>query len=87
MEALKEGEVFREWFDQIIAPPREDRSSESLLLVPWAQGKPDYRDCYRERPRWAGEGFYYFFIAPFAQAPDMVFPSKHARIRESCQGY
>lgn len=73
-QGLRELSVFKKWFEENIIPASEDGSSEGLLLLPWTTGSPDYRDTYRNKPEWAGYGWFYYMIAPFAQSPEMILP-------------
>ncbi|KAL8743135.1 MAG: hypothetical protein Q9190_004474 [Brigantiaea leucoxantha] len=73
-QALKELGVFKEWFESNIIPVSKDGDSEALLLLPWTTGIPDYRDIYRHKPEWEGHGWFYYMIAPFAKAPEIILP-------------
>jgi len=73
-EGLKKMSIFRSWFEKQLIPHSEVGTSEALLLLPWTTGTPDYRDVYRPQPDWAGYGWYYYMISPFAQAPEMIVP-------------
>ena len=71
---LKKMSIFRTWFEDNLIGPSEDGTSEALLLLPWTTGTPNYRDVYRPQPDWAGYGWQYYMISPFAQAPEMIIP-------------
>jgi len=47
-QGLEQLAVFKQWVESDILPIDSHGSSESLLLLPWTFGKPDYRDLYRE---------------------------------------
>lgn len=40
--------TFQEWFEKHVISPAVDGCSEVLLLLPWTNGAPDYRNKYRE---------------------------------------
>lgn len=44
----KEIEVFRTWFEKYVLQADEDGCSETILVLPWTQGEPSYRDEYGE---------------------------------------
>ena len=73
-QAINQLDIFQEWFESNIIPASKDGASEALLLIPWTTGKPDYRDTYREKPSWAGYGWFYYMLAPFAKAPEAILP-------------
>lgn len=66
--------VFQEWFEKNFIPASKEGESQALLLIPWTTGKPDYRDIYRDKPDWAGYGWFYYMVAPFAKAPEVILP-------------
>ncbi|KAH0558900.1 hypothetical protein GP486_004471 [Trichoglossum hirsutum] len=71
---LQEQNTYKAWFDKHIITTDEEGCSNALFLTPWSSGEPDYRDTYRERPSWAGDGFRYWFVCPYAEAPEMIIP-------------
>ena len=73
-DGLKKIFIFQSWFEENLISPSEDGTSEALLLLPWTKGIPDYRDAYRPQPDWAGYGWQYYMISPFARAPEMIIP-------------
>lgn len=73
-QAIKQLGIFQEWFEGNIIPPSKEGESEALLLIPWTTGRPDYRDIYRDKPDWAGYGWFYYMVAPFAKAPEAILP-------------
>ncbi|KAL7924435.1 amidase signature domain-containing protein [Trichoderma austrokoningii] len=70
----KEVEVFRAWFEKYVLQADENGCSETILVLPWTQGKPSYRDEYGERPNWTGEGWFFYFIAVYGGAPEVILP-------------
>lgn len=86
----KEIGIFRSWFEKHVMLTDEDGCSESMLLLPWTQGRPSYRDEYREqvllkvlvfkfadwfrRPSWTGQGWFFYFISVYAGAPEIILP-------------
>lgn len=73
-EAINQLGAFQEWFEDNLIPASKERESEALLLIPWTTGDPDYRDIYRNKPTWAGYGWFYFMIAPFIKVPEAILP-------------
>lgn len=58
-------------------PHSEDGCPESLLVLPWTDGEPDYRDKYRKGPQeFTGVGFFFYNVGPYANAPEMMVPGK-----------
>jgi hypothetical protein len=52
-------------------------TSETLIVLPWTNGEPDYRDRYREGPQnFTGAGYFFYNIAGYAQAPEILIPGK-----------
>ncbi|KAM0463187.1 hypothetical protein ACHAPV_003314 [Trichoderma viride] len=70
----KEIEAFRAWFEKYVLQADEDGCSETILVLPWTQGEPSYRDEYGDRPNWTGEGWFFYFIAVYAGAPEVILP-------------
>ncbi|KAI6091685.1 putative glutamyl-tRNA amidotransferase subunit A [Hypoxylon rubiginosum] len=75
-EALRRLQVYRDWFYEHVMPPSKDGCPESLLVLPWTDGKPDYRDKYRDGPQnFTGEGFFFYNVGPYANAPEIMVPA------------
>ncbi|KAJ1714963.1 glutamyl-tRNA(gln) amidotransferase subunit A [Aspergillus flavus] len=54
---------------------KEDGFSDTLLLLPWSTGKPDYRDTYRDGPqRFTGIGFFFYNLSPYSEGPEAILP-------------
>ncbi|CAG7975139.1 unnamed protein product [Penicillium salamii] len=70
----KEIEIFRTWFEKHVMLTDQDGCSETILVLPWTQGQPSYRDEYRERPSWIGDGWFFYFISVYAGAPEVIVP-------------
>ncbi len=67
--------VFKSWFDQHVIPQSEDGQSSALMVLPWTNGKPDYRDRYRDGPqKFTGIGFFFYNLSPYTQAPEFIIP-------------
>lgn len=46
----------------------------SPAAYPMDHWNPDYRNIYRDKPDWAGYGWFYYMVAPFARAPEAILP-------------
>lgn len=58
-------------------PTATDGASDTLLVLPWTTGKPDYRDRYREGPQmFEGKGYFFYNIANYAEAPEIIIPGE-----------
>jgi hypothetical protein len=58
-------------------PSDSDGQSSTVLVLPWATGKPEYRDRYREGPqKFTGTGFFFYNVGPYAEAPELIIPGK-----------
>jgi hypothetical protein len=44
-----ETEIFRSWLEKHVMLGNEDGCSESILLLPWIQGRPSYMDEHGEQ--------------------------------------
>lgn len=80
-EQKAEGEkllkTYHDWFYEHIMPPSEDNYSSSIMILPWTDGVPVYRDEYKDGPQqFTGEDFFFYHIGPYAQCPELVFPGK-----------
>lgn len=51
---VKKIAIFQTWFEENLISPSKNGTSETLLLLPWTTGKPNYRDVYRPQPDWSG---------------------------------
>lgn len=67
--------VFHDWFYKHIMPPAEDGYSSSIIVLPWTNGKPSYRDEYKLGPQeFTGQGFFFYNVGPYARCPELIFP-------------
>ncbi|KAE8143694.1 amidase signature domain-containing protein [Aspergillus pseudotamarii] len=74
-EGLRRCRVFKSWYEANILPPAKDGFSDTLLLLPWSSGKPDYRDMYRGGPqRFTGIGFFFYNLSPHSECPEVILP-------------
>ncbi|KAI8946022.1 putative glutamyl-tRNA amidotransferase subunit A [Xylaria longipes] len=68
-------QTYHDWFYEYIMPPADDGYSSSIIVLPWTNGEPDYRDNYKEGPQeFTGQGFFFYNIGPYAQCPELIFP-------------
>lgn len=68
--------VSKRWFVQDVMAADLDGTSESVMVLPWTQGEPSYRDEHKQRPSFTGHGFDFYNIATYAEAPEMIVPSE-----------
>lgn len=74
-EGTKRWQLFKSWYETNILPPAVEGFSDTLLLLPWSKGEPDYRDRYRDGPqRFTGIGFFFYNLSPYSQGPEVVVP-------------
>ncbi|PKK51861.1 hypothetical protein CI102_5878 [Trichoderma harzianum] len=58
-----------------IMPPTKDGYSSSIIVLPWTNGEPNYRDTYKMGPQeFTGQGFFFYNVGPYAQCPELIFP-------------
>lgn len=58
-------------------PLARDRYSSSIIVLPWTNGEPDYRDKYKSGPQgFTGQGFFFYNVGPYAQCPELIVPSE-----------
>ncbi|EHK40489.1 hypothetical protein TRIATDRAFT_296439 [Trichoderma atroviride IMI 206040] len=52
-----------------------DGYSSSIIVLPWTDGQPVYRDEYKSGPQeFTGQGFFFYNVGPYAQCPELIFP-------------
>jgi hypothetical protein len=67
--------VREEWYEKNVIPPAEDGCSDTLFVLPWSNGEPEYRDSYRESAQnFTGIGFFFYNISPYARSPELILP-------------
>jgi len=72
--------VFADWYEQHVVPPAQDGCSDTLLVLPWSKGEPEYRDRYRESAqKFTGIGFFFYNISPYAESPELIVPGKYSQ--------
>jgi len=48
-----------------------------LIVLPWTNGEPVYRDEYKDGPQqFTGQGFFFYNIGPYARCPELILPGK-----------
>ncbi|UKZ65400.1 uncharacterized protein TrAtP1_006593 [Trichoderma atroviride] len=78
-EQKAEGErllkTYHDWFYEHVMPPARDGYSSSIIVLPWTDGQPVYRDEYKSGPQeFTGQGFFFYNVGPYAQCPELIFP-------------
>jgi len=68
--------IYKDWFHKNVLPPAENGCCDKLLVLPWSTGQPNYRDTYRERPRFTGAGFFFYNVLTYAGCPEYVVPGQ-----------
>ncbi len=62
-------------------PPTKDGYSSSIIVLPWTNGEPNYRDTYKTGPQeFTGQGFFFYNVGPYAQCPELIFPGEYITI-------
>ncbi|CZR60710.1 uncharacterized protein PAC_10606 [Phialocephala subalpina] len=69
--------TFRSWCEKNVIPSSdESRCTDTIMVLPWSNGEPDYRDKYRESAqKFTGIELFYN-LSPYAEAPKLVVPGK-----------
>lgn len=76
-EGIRRWNVFKDWYEAHILPPATNGFSDTLLVLPWSSGKPDYRDTYRDGPqRFTGVGFLSYNLSPYSEGPEAILPGR-----------
>lgn len=80
-EKKAEGErllkIYHDWFYEHVMPPARDGYSSSIIVLPWTNGEPDYRDKYKSGPQeFTGQGFFFYNVGPYAQCPELIVPGE-----------
>ncbi|KAL7914159.1 amidase signature domain-containing protein [Trichoderma velutinum] len=78
-EQKAEGErllkTYHDWFHEHIMPPTRGGYSSSIIILPWTNGEPNYRDNYKSGPQeFTGQGFFFYNVGPYAQCPELIVP-------------
>ncbi|KAK0609894.1 amidase signature domain-containing protein [Bombardia bombarda] len=76
-EAVRRMGVYQDWFYTHVMPPVDENQghSKTVMVLPWTNGVPDYRDTYRDGPQhFTGIGFFFYNVGPYAEAPELVIP-------------
>jgi hypothetical protein len=69
----------------LIPVANEDGCSEALLVLPWSNGEPDYRDRYRtSAQKFTGTGFFFYNVGPYAGVPEIIVPGSLPPRDQSC---
>ncbi len=81
-EQQKEGvellKTFRSWWEKNVIPSSDSGCINTIMVLPWSNGEPDYRDKYRESAqKFTGIGFFFYNLSPYAGAPELIVPGKH----------
>ncbi|GAB1213250.1 hypothetical protein ATERTT37_002399 [Aspergillus terreus] len=67
--------VFESWYTTNVLPPAQEGFSDTLLLLPWSSGKPDYRDTYRDgSQQFTGIGFFFYNLSRYSGSPEAILP-------------
>ncbi|GES66012.1 glutamyl-tRNA(gln) amidotransferase subunit A [Aspergillus terreus] len=74
-EGTRRWNVFESWYTTNVLPPAQEGFSDTLLILLWSSGKPDYRDTYRDGPqRFTGIGFFFYNLSPYSGSPEAILP-------------
>ncbi|KAK4201353.1 putative amidotransferase subunit A [Triangularia verruculosa] len=76
-EALRRLKVYQDWFYKHVMPPADESGhSSTVMVLPWTDGIPDYRDRYRHGPqKFTGIGFFFYNVGTYAEAPEIIIPA------------
>lgn len=70
--------TFRSWYEENVIPASTNGCTDTIPVLPWSDGEPDYRDTYRKSAqKFTGVGFFFYNISPYAGAPEIIIPGKH----------
>ena len=69
--------TFQTWYEANIILPSNDGCSDSILVSPWNNGEPDYRDKYRPGAQnFTGIGFFFYNLSPYSKSPEIIVPGE-----------
>ncbi len=58
-------------------PTSKDGCTDTIFVVPWSTGKPDYKDKYPlSASKFTGIESFMYSLLPYAGAPEMIVPGK-----------
>ncbi|KAM0467068.1 hypothetical protein ACHAPV_000582 [Trichoderma viride] len=67
--------TYHDWFNEHVMPPAREGYSSSIIILPWTNGEPDYRDKYKSGPQeFTGQGFFFYNVGPYAQCLELIVP-------------
>ena len=76
-EGVKRLKKYHDWFHEHVMPAAKDGYSSSIMVLPWTNCEPDYRDRYKDGPQtFTSQGFFFYNVGPYANSPELIFPSK-----------
>jgi len=66
--------LFREWIETTVIKLTSDGCSDTIVVLPWSSGEPDYQGEHRQRQLFNGRGFHFYNWSPYAGAPEIIVP-------------
>jgi hypothetical protein len=75
-EGVREQRIFKQWFEANIIKPASNGCSDTIMILPWSSGEPDYRDEHRQPQQFNGNGFFFYNWSPYAEVPEIIVPGK-----------
>ncbi|KAK0112717.1 hypothetical protein ONS95_014453 [Cadophora gregata] len=79
-EGTKRLRIFSSWWENNVIPSSDTTGCiDTIMVIPWSNGEPEYRDKYRESAqKFTGIGFFFYNLSPYAGAPELIVPGKQA---------
>ncbi|KAI1365982.1 amidase signature enzyme [Xylaria arbuscula] len=73
-ESLRRKEVYKEWLHTNVLKTLANGNPETIMVFPFSDPAPRYRDTYREPPSYSGYSWRSDFQSPLAELPDLIIP-------------
>ncbi|KAI3324413.1 amidase signature enzyme [Xylariaceae sp. AK1471] len=73
-ESVRRKNVYKDWLHVNFLGTLPDGGPETIMVFPFGDPAPRYRDTYREPPSYSGYSWRADFQSPLAELPDLVIP-------------
>ena len=75
-EGRREQQIFKHWFESQVIAPADKGCSNTIMVLPWSEGRPDYKDEHRQPQLFNGQGFFFYNWSPYAEALELIVPGE-----------
>ena len=75
-EGRREQQIFKHCFESQVIAPVDKGCSNTITVLPWSKGQPDYRDEHRQPQLFNVKGFFFYNWSPYAEALELIVPGE-----------